>query len=102
MKATTASANAAQGQPPSNDRVFATIPTGRRGEELRIALSSYKRRTFLAVRVWYADDNGVMQPSSKGINFKVDMLPGIAEGIRLALEAARRDGLVPSTGNEEA
>jgi hypothetical protein len=94
MKATTPVANAAQGQLPSNDRVFATIPTGRRGEELRIALSNYKSRTFLAVRVWYIDENDVMQPSSKGVNLKVEMLPKIAEGIRLALEAARTDTLV--------
>jgi len=76
-----------------SDRVFAAIPT-RRGEELRIAFSQFKGRTFLAIRIWY-DDNGEMKPSNKGVNIGIDHLPEIADGIAKALEAARADGLLP-------
>lgn len=61
------------------DRIFATVPT-RRGEELRIAFSQFKGRTFLAIRIWY-DDNGEMKPSNKGVNIKIDHLPEIADGL---------------------
>ena len=81
------------------DRIFATITT-RRGEELRIALSQFKGRTFPAVRIGYADDNGEMRPSGKGINIKVELLPDIADGITKAFEAAHAEGLLPAEGEQ--
>lgn len=77
----------------TGERIFAAIPT-RRGEDLYIAFSSYKGKTYVAIRAWYADDNGVMKPNAKGINVKVEHLPAIADGIAKALAAARSDGLV--------
>jgi len=75
------------------ERVFATIPKGR-GEELRVAFSQFKGRTFLAIRVWYASESGDMKPSAKGINVAVDHLPAIAAALGQALDAARADGLL--------
>jgi hypothetical protein len=76
------------------DHVLASIPTGRRGEELRIALSPYKGRHYLGLRVWYADDAGEMKPTSKGVNLKVELLPQILEGVSRAATQARADGLI--------
>ncbi len=89
----TQAAPRAQAATDNGDRVFAEIPT-RRGEQLRIALSKFKGNTFVAIRVWYADDEG-LKPSAKGINVKVDHLPAIADGIAKALEAARAEGTLP-------
>ncbi|MEA2911101.1 MAG: Transcriptional Coactivator p15 [Bradyrhizobium sp.] len=75
---------------PGGDRFFASIPKGR-NEHLRIALSRFKGQTFLAIRIWF-DDEGVLKPSSKGVNVKLEHLPDIADGINKALEAARADG----------
>ncbi|MCW5733477.1 MAG: transcriptional coactivator p15/PC4 family protein [Enhydrobacter sp.] len=76
------------------DRIIATIPSGRRGEELRVALSEFKGKTFVAVRVWYADDAGEMKPSSKGVNLKVDLLPQLAAALVEAETVARREKLL--------
>jgi hypothetical protein len=76
------------------DRIFGQIPT-RRGEQLRIALSNFKGATYLAIRVWFTDDDGEMKPTGKGVNIKVEHLPAIADAIGKALKAARADGLVP-------
>jgi hypothetical protein len=78
---------------PNGARIFTAIPT-RRGEELRIAFSQFKNQTYLAIRIWYADDAGEMRPSAKGVNVRVEHLPAIAETIGQALDAARADGLV--------
>lgn len=85
---------AAPAQPAANngDQVFADIPI-RRGEQLRIALSQFKGNTFVAIRIWYVDDEG-LKPGNKGVNIKVDHLPDIAAGITRALEAARAEGLI--------
>jgi hypothetical protein len=76
-----------------SERVFATIPKGR-GEEVRVAFSEFKGRTFVAIRIWYAAESGEMKPSSKGINLAIDHLPALADAISKALELARTDGLV--------
>jgi hypothetical protein len=78
----------------TGNRIFTVIPI-RRGEDLYLAFSNYKGKTYVAIRIWYADENGVMKPSNKGVNIKVEHLPALAEGIAKALEAARADGLLP-------
>ena len=75
------------------ERIFATIPKGR-GEEVRVAFSEFKGRTFVAIRIWYATESGEMKPSSKGVNLAIDHLPELADAIAKALDAARADGLV--------
>lgn len=77
----------------NGDQIFAEIPI-RHGEKLRVALSKFKGNTFVAVRVWYADDEG-LKPSNKGVNVRIEHLPAIAEGLAKALEAAKTEGLVP-------
>jgi transcriptional coactivator p15 (PC4) len=79
--------------PSATDRTFAAIPT-RRGEELRLGFSAFKGRTYIAFWIWYADNHDEMKPSNKGINFKIELLPNIADGIHKALEAARANGLL--------
>jgi len=80
--------------PPDGDRVVATIPNGRRGEELRVSLNTFKGKHYFAMRIWYADDAGEMKPSGKGANLKIDLLPDIAEAVNKALATARDEGLV--------
>ena len=80
--------------PPDGDRVIAAIPSGRRGEELRVSLNTFKGRHYVALRIWYTDDAGEMKPSGKGANLKIDLLPDIAQAVNKALETARSDGLL--------
>ena len=80
--------------PPDGDRVIATIPNGRRGEELRVSLNTFKGKHYFAMRIWYADDAGEMKPSGKGANLKIDLLPDIVEAVNKALTMARDEGLV--------
>jgi len=82
------------------DRIIAAIQNGRRGEELRVALSEFKGRTFVAVRIWYADDAGEMKPTSKGINIKVDLLPQLAAAVTEALAIATAEKLIASPGTD--
>lgn len=86
----TAAAKAAQ---PDGDRVVATIPNGRRGEELRVYLSFYKGRPYFGMRTWYEDQAGDMKPG-KGVNTKLELLPAIAEAVNAALAKAKADGLI--------
>jgi len=79
---------------PDGDRVIATIPSGRRGEELRVSLNTFKGRHYFAMRIWYTDDAGELKPSGKGANLKIDLLPDIAEAVSKALAVARDEGLL--------
>ena len=75
------------------DRIVARIAKGR-GEEIRVALSRFKGRDYLAFRVWFQDVTGEMRPSSRGLNVRVELLPEILDGIGRAYEEARSEGLV--------
>ena len=77
----------------SGERVFRTIPKSR-GEEVRIGLSSFKGRIFVAVRIWFRGDDGQMRPSNKGVNLPVDKLPELHGALDETLRAAISEGLV--------
>jgi len=80
--------------PPDGDRIIAAIPSGRRGEELRVSLNTFKGRHYFAIRIWYTDEAGELKPSGKGANVKIDLLPDIAEAVNKALAEARDQGLL--------
>ena len=75
------------------ETVIATIPKGR-SEEIRVALSTFKGRTYIALRIWYRGDDDAMKPSAKGVNVPVEHLEQIAEAMTTALMKARAGGLV--------
>jgi hypothetical protein len=77
----------------AQDRVIATIPRPR-GEELRVMITNYKGKNFVAVRLWFADDDGEMRPSSKGVNLPIATAPALADGLAQAVKIARADGLL--------
>jgi Transcriptional Coactivator p15 (PC4) len=78
----------------TTDRTFAQIPNAHWGEVIRVTLSQFKGKTSEGIRVWYVDDHDETKPSNEGVNFKIELLPNIADGIHKALEAARANGLL--------
>lgn len=79
------------------DKIIAAIQNGRRGEELRVAISEHKGRHYIAARIWYTDDHDEMRPTSKGLNLKVDLLPQLAAALAEAETVARREKLLPES-----
>lgn len=67
--------------------VVATLPRNDR-EEVRIAISDYKGRTRVDIRVWYlvGDEH---RPGKQGISLPVDQLPALQDAIERAQVAAR-------------
>ncbi|QQS10736.1 MAG: hypothetical protein IPK81_13910 [Rhodospirillales bacterium] len=61
------------------DLVVASIPNGRRRDELRFSFATYKGRASVAALIWYLDDAGATKPPAKGFNVRADLLPAIAE-----------------------
>jgi len=55
------------------------------GAEIRVAVSVYKGRRVVDVRVWYQPAGGVQYvPTRKGVTFDADKLPALAEAIAQA------------------
>lgn len=55
------------------------------GAEIRIAVSVYKGRRVVDVRVWYQPAGGAdFVPTRKGVTFDADKLPALAEAIAQA------------------
>jgi hypothetical protein len=56
-------------------------------ERLRVAISEFKGRTYVDLRVWYSTDAGELKPSSKGVSLKPSQIPEVVQGLLLAANA---------------
>jgi Transcriptional Coactivator p15 (PC4) len=64
----------------------------RRGELVRISLSTYKERNLIDVRTWATDPaEGKLKPTTKGIVTEVRYLPKLVSAL---VKAERREPLV--------
>lgn len=70
----------------------------RRGELIRICLSTYEGRNLADVRTWYTED-GKLKPG-KGFAAEVRHLPRLANAIAKAEARARELGLIEGPGDE--
>ena len=70
----------------------------RRGESIRICLSTYEGRNLADVRTWYTED-GKLKPG-KGFAAEVRHLPRLANAIAKAEARARELGLIEGPGDE--
>lgn len=76
----------------SETRTIATIRKNAR-EEIRVGLQDFKGRQIAAVRVWFQAEDGSMRPGKDGLNFKVELLPELADALAKAVwEAGPRQG----------
>ena len=56
------------------------------GAEIRVAISTFKGRRVVDVRVWYEPpDGGDYLPTRKGITIDADKLPELVAAMKLAL-----------------
>ncbi len=58
---------------------------------IRVSLGEFQGRPIASVRVWFEAADGTMRPGKDGLNFKVELLAGLAEGIAAAAERADAD-----------
>jgi Transcriptional Coactivator p15 (PC4) len=69
----------------------------RRGESVRISLSTYKERNLIDVRTWATDPvEGRLKPTTKGIATEVRYLPKLVSALAKAESKARELGLITS------
>lgn len=71
----------------------------RRGESIRVRLSTYEGRNLADVRTWYTED-GRLKPG-KGFAAEVKHLPRLAAALAKAETKARELGLIDSTNLED-
>jgi len=55
-----------------------------RGEVLRIAVSEYKGKKNLNIRIWYTDKEGNLRPTQKGITISVEDYQAFKEAVEQA------------------
>lgn len=56
------------------------------GAVIRVAISDYKGRRVVDVRVWYQPKDSIeFVPSRKGVTFDADKLPAMADAISQAM-----------------
>jgi Transcriptional Coactivator p15 (PC4) len=74
----------------------------RRGEAIRISLSTFQNQNLVDVRVWATDPaDGILKPTTKGIASQVRHLPKLVSGFAKAEELARELGLIASDDGGE-
>jgi hypothetical protein len=75
----------------------AEVWKNRRGESIRVNLSTYKGRNLIDVRAWATDPaEGRLKPTTKGIATEVRYLPKLVSALAKAESKARELGLLTS------
>jgi Transcriptional Coactivator p15 (PC4) len=52
------------------------------GEEIRTSVSTFKRRPYVDLRIYFTDDAGEKHPTKKGIRIAVEQLAELEEAVR--------------------
>jgi hypothetical protein len=72
----------------------------RRGESIRVCLSTYEGRSLADIRTWFPSDDGKLRPG-KGFASEVKHLPRLAAALAKAEAKARELGLISDEANDE-
>jgi hypothetical protein len=86
--------------PQSGNIEIAEIPLGR-GNTLRIMIASHNGKYGLDVRVWFADDDGRLLPTKRGIRMPINRIKALKRAIRAAQEQARKHGILVGTAGDK-
>jgi hypothetical protein len=74
----------------------------RRGESVRISLSTYKERNLIDVRTWATDPaEGKLKPTTKGIATEMRYLPKLVSALAKAESKARELHLIPDDDGDD-
>jgi hypothetical protein len=77
--------------------VISEVWKNRRGESIRLNLSTYKGRNLIDVRTWATDPaEGKLKPTTKGIATEVRYPPELVAALAKAESKARELGLITS------
>lgn len=68
------------------DTIVAEIRKNTR-EVIRVQLQEFQGRPIASIRVWFEAADGSYRPGKDGLNFKVELLQDLAEGIQAAADA---------------
>jgi Transcriptional Coactivator p15 (PC4) len=72
----------------------------RRGESIRLVLSTFEGRSILDLRTWFPGGEGKLKPG-KGFAAEVRHLPRLAAAFAKAVAKARELGLIDDKATEE-
>jgi hypothetical protein len=56
--------------------------------EVRVALSEFRGRQYLNVRLFFRGEDGGWHPTRKGSNLRIDELPALADAVARAMHLA--------------
>jgi hypothetical protein len=71
-------------------------------ETIRVRLDHYKGRAIIDVRTWWRDKDAELRPGRSGLTLSIHHLPDLADAFSLALECARKEGLIEQDRSEAA
>jgi hypothetical protein len=57
-------------------------------EQVQVALSKYKGKTYADLRIYFKADDGEYRPTKKGITVSLDLLPELGEAVTKLIEKA--------------
>jgi len=79
---------------PDEQKVLASFP--RNAEEtLQIAVSTFKGRTYVDIRLYYTDADGQLKPTKKGVTVTPELWDQFRAGLAQAEEELQRRNLWP-------
>jgi hypothetical protein len=59
---------------------------------VRISVDRFRGLDYIVARIWYVDATGELQPSSRAVSLKPQLVPQLIQGLELAVRAADSQG----------
>jgi hypothetical protein len=57
-------------------------------EQVQVALSTYKGKTYADLRIYFRAEDGEYRPTKKGITVSLDLLPELGEAVTKLIDKA--------------
>lgn len=77
---------------PDEQKVLASFP--RNSEEtMQISVSTFKGRTYVDIRLYFADAEGQLKPTKKGVTVTPELWDRFREALRVAEEELQKRNL---------
>jgi hypothetical protein len=67
-------------------------------EEMRVVLKTFEGRQYIALRVWFCDDQGQWWPTKKGLSVRLREAVGVITALQKGLSLASRPAATAPTG----
>jgi hypothetical protein len=92
------------GTPPTDDgEALGVFGRADGREELRVVLKTFEGRQYIALRVWFCDDQGQWWPTRKGVSVRLREAVGVITALQKGLSlASRQAATAPTDGGRLA